>query len=416
MIVVGGSYHESVLIPDSEQFAGSGLRAAAAMPAGRCELVTAVDEAHTTDADSAYATLGVSARNVGRDQRVGFRYTTPMSSPVIDGPSAVLDTPLMADDGTVLMFGMVETGSRSIRADRLVFDPQQPRGLEAAALAGVEADRLVVVGNAREIRALAEGEHDLQVAAARVAAETDAVGVIVKDSARGCLVVDRASDRIVRVGAYPTRSVWPIGSGDVFAAGFTHAWEGGATLAEAAAVGSASAAWWCATRVFAVPPEILGGTDPSTIHPAIASELPAADGQFDVYLASPFFSLAERWLVETCRNALSGMGITVFSPFHDVGPGGDEVAGPDLDGLRDSNAVLAVVDGWDPGTIFEVGWARRHELPVVGLITDIDNDGTKMLVGSGVELHQDLSSALYRAAWAAQGAALSPGRVRVQSQ
>jgi nucleoside 2-deoxyribosyltransferase len=85
-----------------------------------------------------------------------------------------------------------------------------------------------------------------------------------------------------------------------------------------------------------------------------------------VYLAGPFFSLAERWLVETSRAVLAGLGASVFSPLHDVGVGGDEVAAPDLDGLRRADAVFALLDGWDPGTVYEVGWAHREDLPVVG--------------------------------------------------
>jgi hypothetical protein len=34
-----------------------------------------------------------------------------------------------------------------------------------------------------------------------------------------------------------------------------------------------------------------------------------------------------------------------------------------------------------------------------------------MLVGTGAELHQDLSSALYRAVWAGQGQPLVPTRM-----
>ncbi len=130
-----------------------------------------------------------------------------------------------------------------------------------------------------------------------------------------------------------------------------------------------------------------------------------------VYLAAPFFSLSERWLVETSRAVLAGLGAAVFSPLHDVGVGGDEVAGPDLDGLRRADAVFALLDGWDPGTVYEVGWAHREDLPVVGFLNTPAHEGTKMLVGAGAELHDDLSSALYRAVWAAQGHLLDAGRI-----
>ncbi|WP_457134577.1 PfkB family carbohydrate kinase [Mycobacteroides abscessus] len=411
MIIVGGIYHEMVTIPSYEGLFGSGLRAAAALSSGENTLVGALDEASASLAGATIVTLRVTARTVRRDQPVRFRYMTPMSSPAIDGPSATLLEPLIADDDTVLAFGTVEQGNRQIRGDRVVFDPQQPRGLQRLDTAGIDADQLVVIANAREARALARGEPDLVTAARRIGAESGAAAVIIKDSARGCLVAETTSESFHRIGSFPTQSVWPLGSGDVFAAGFTHAWHHGADFAQAARVGSASAAWWAMTTTTPIPSAVLAGENPADHHHGISTELDTVESAPLIYLAGPFFALGQRWLVETCRAALAGLGVRVFSPLHEVGPGGDEVAIPDLEGLDQCTAVLALLDGWDPGTVYEVGWARHLGIPAVGLLNDIDNEGTKMLVGTGVELHQDLSTALYRAAWASQGLHLLAKRI-----
>jgi len=54
-----------------------------------------------------------------------------------------------------------------------------------------------------------------------------------------------------------------------------------------------------------------------------------------------------------------GNGLRVFSPYHDVGIGiGKDVAPKDIEALKRSRAVLAIIDGVDTGTIFEVGYAR----------------------------------------------------------
>ena len=416
MIVAGGTYHERVTIPSYEGLFGSGLRAAAALGPGACTLVSAVDDLSAPMAAATFATLKVSAQIVQRDQPVRFRYMTPMSPPAIDGPTASVSEPLSADDDTALVFGMIEQAQRRIRGGRVVFDPQQPRGLQGLNTTGIEADELVVIANAREARALTAGERDLAAAAQRIGAQSGAVAVIIKDSASGCIVADIHGGQVHRIGAFPTESVWPLGSGDIFAAGFTHAWHHGADVVQAARTGSASAAWWASTTTTPVPAAILAGESPLGHHRGISDELPPVDSRSTIYLAGPFFSLAQRWLVETCRDALTGLGVRVFSPLHEVGPGGDEVAGPDLDGLRGCSAVLALLDGWDPGTVYEVGWARHQDVPVAGLISDISNEGTKMLVGTGVELHQDLSSALYRAAWAAQGLPLLPKRIHSRPQ
>ena len=84
------------------------------------------------------------------------------------------------------------------------------------------------------------------------------------------------------------------------------------------------------------------------------------------------------------------------------------MAALDLAGLDRAAAVLALLDGWDPGTLYEVGWAQRKGLPVVCYLQGMQREGAKMLVGSGAELHDDLSTALYRAAWAGQGHPLMP--------
>jgi hypothetical protein len=231
--------------------------------------------------------------------------------------------------------------------------------------------------------------------------------VVVKDSCRGCLVVTRDAAPI-RVSPHPTPSVWPLGSGDVFAAGFAYAWGIGADPAEAARVASNSAAWWCGTGVKEVPASILGGAPVADALNGVSPELRISEALPTLYLAAPFFTLAERWLVELCRDVLTDLGVIVFSPLHDVGAGGVEVAMQDLDGLKKSDAVLALLDGDDPGTLYEAGWAHGHSLPIVCFSNQASSSGAKMLVGTGAEIHPDLSTALYRAVWAAYGLQLTP--------
>jgi hypothetical protein len=404
MIIVGGTYDEQITVPNHQELAGSGLRAAAALGPNRAKLVTAVDARTAPLAASAGATLGVPLDTVERDQPVGFRYFSPVTPPLIDGPAASHAAPLIADDDTVVVFGTVETGPRSVRARRLVVDPQRPRDLTTLKLEGLQADATTVLANAREARALAGGVAPLASAARRVRTASKAVAVVIKDGARGCLVLTGDGDgTLTRVGPYPTRSVWPLGSGDVFAAAYAHAWDQGAEPVEAARIASSSAAWRCGTRATVVPRQLLAGAPVGDSLEDAGAELEVPDEEPLVYLAAPFFTLADRWLVETCRSVLIGLGARVFSPLHDVGVGGDEVAARDLEGLDGAQAVLALLDGWDPGTVYEVGWAHRMALPVVGFIQGPSHEGTKMLVGSGAELHQDLSSALYRAVWAAHG-------------
>lgn len=87
MKVVGGTYRELVTVPDSDDLAGSGLRAAAALreAAERPVLHTAVDERQWEEAELVAAALGVDRVPTQRSEPVGFSYFTPLSAPRING-------------------------------------------------------------------------------------------------------------------------------------------------------------------------------------------------------------------------------------------------------------------------------------------------------------------------------------------
>ncbi len=147
------------------------------------------------------------------------------------------------------------------------------------------------------------------------------------------------------------------------------------------------------TDVPQVYPHALAALPKPLAHPG--TDIPT------IYIAAPFFSTAERLLVETVRNALLDAGLQVFSPLHDVGTGGDEVAAADLAGLTDADAVLALLDGRDPGTVFETGWATHADIPVVAFTDHPEAHDWTMLRGTGAPISADLTSAIHLAAWAA---------------
>ena len=53
--------------------------------------------------------------------------------------------------------------------------------------------------------------------------------------------------------------------------------------------------------------------------------------------------------------------------------------------------------------MFEVGYATDRRCPVVGYAQSTNVEGRKLLEGTGAEVHADLSTAVYRAVWAAMG-------------
>lgn len=409
MLIVGGTYAEICDTPRWNTTQGSGMRAAGALQSRGARLLTAVDDELAGDAELVANALGMSRETVPRSGPVGFDYFTPLSTPRIFGAKTRALEALVGEDDTALVFGLLETAAMEVSAQQLVYDPQRPGSGDAINLTGLKFERLALVLNSGEVRAFG-GSHDIATAVATLFGQTPAEVVVVKGGASGCVVFDRSRSQPHRVAACPTQSVWPLGSGDTFAAGFTAAWSGGADAVEAAKVGSTSAAYWCSTLDHVLPEEILVGDDAFAAAIGITPlrEVPdindAAKDPPMVYLAGPFFTLGERWLVDLVRDALWAQGVQVFSPFHDVGPGDESVAIADIEGLKQCGAVIALLDNSDFGTVYETGWAERDGIPVVGYASRPDKEGAKMLTGLGGELHDDLSTAVYRAAWRAFGA------------
>ena len=387
MIVVGGTYQETCRDPAYSALIGSGMRAAACLSEvlPDVRLRSAVEEGSRRIAQATAAGFGLAQPSwIERSARVEFAYETPLSAPTLYGRSARLLEPLAVEDDAVLVFGLVE-GEPTAAADSLVVDPQHDIGL--ALLRSYQRRRLAVVASGAEIIALA-GVVSVEQAARALVDAVEADVVVAKLGAAGALVVTSAGAE--GVGPRPTSRTWPIGSGDAFAAGFAWSWAvGAADPVEAARVGSAAAAAWCSTRTLPLRAASLQPGPPLGLR-----QRPR------VYLAGPFFDVAQRWLVDLAARALHQLGAEVFSPFHHVGPGGAEVATADLAGLAGSDCVLALLDGLDSGTVFEVGWATKAGLPVVAFCERCSQADLTMVIGSGANVYDDLSSAVYAAIWA----------------
>lgn len=394
MIVIGGSYTETVLFPSVKtELVGSGIRAASTLGADVEKLVTiATPEEVGIVRSTVDAATAVEV--VERDEAVEFRYLDPAFTPQVTGlPTGSLDPlPSGFPNDDVLAFGLAELPSGyPITARRVVFDPQSPRIATAALLDAVSADRVAVCANRAEARLLT-GLASPTDAAAALRTRSQVEAVVVKCGALGYVTAD--SSGVTWMHATPTLTVSALGSGDIFSSIFAREWFAGATTADAAAAASAAVA------ASAGRPD---SSDTAIVLPMNPGYAPR------VYLAGPFFTLSERWLVERVRAVLTGLGARVFSPIHNVGPGHTEVAQKDLDGLDQCDVVFALLDGFDPGTIYETGWAARENIPVVGFSSEAHAKETKMLIGMGAEVHTDLTSALFRSVWAGQGLTLTPG-------
>jgi nucleoside 2-deoxyribosyltransferase len=403
--VVGGVYRERCRLPsNSDETWGSGGRAAAVIAGLGLEttLYTAVDKQTEGLLASLAQTFQFETVAAKVDVTRQFQYDHALSSPVIWPPIGQGDSVnLSVDEENALVFGMLEARAE-VRARCVVYDPQNPISPEPFKPATGSSPRVAYVMNGTEAAKLAQGGNP-EEAARKIAADCTAEVVVVKRGAWGALVCE--GGRCERIPAYATPKIWPIGSGDVFAAVFAARWAGeGLPAVEAAAQASRAAALYVNDRVLPIPAESLAAFSPFPFSPILLDEgVALRDGEFHVYLAGPFFNIAQRWLVEESRLALLGMGLRVFSPLHDVGMGrAHDVAPKDIEALKVSRAVLALVDGLDAGTLFEIGYARSLGRPVVVLAQSTPEEPLKMLTGTSCEVVSDFVTALYRTAWAAR--------------
>ena len=399
--VVGGVYRERCRLPTpTDDVWGSGGRAAAVI-AGLGTRVT-LHTAVTADTEVLLASLAhafnFSIATVSTNDAPQFQYDHGLSTPVIH-PQRLEQVTIQFDAERVLVFGMLEAKA-IMRAQRVVYDPQNPVAPEPMEFSKELTPRVAYVLNSWEARKLS-GLEDLGEAALSIEKQFQAGTVVIKRGPRGALVYENG--KYERVPAYKTESVWPIGSGDVFAAVFAARWAGEDRPAiEAAGDASRAAALYVNSRVLPISNDKIR-EESFDFLPLLMGEGVTGEDSFDVYLAGPFFNIAQRWLVEEARLALQGMGLKVFSPLHDIGLGGaHDVAPKDLEGLKKSRAVLAIVDGLDPGTIFEIGYARSMQKPVIALAESTAQEPLKMVSGSGCEVVSDFVTAVHRAAWAAR--------------
>lgn len=399
MKIVGGIYDEVCREPYSMQTVGSGLRAAIAisMAATNLTLCSRASEPQAEEAHRLAAGAQFSLSVTDRLSSIAFSYDNPLARPHIDFHDSFDVQDLRAEDDVVLAFGMIDARP-SVRATRVIIDPQRPGSQDLEPHFDYNASStLAIVANETEIRGLArEPGASLQQSGVVVLKRYGAEVVVIKRGALGALVV--LDGEIEQVGSFPIERIWPIGSGDVFSAVFALAWgQEHRPPVEAARIASRATAAAC-RESHSGPIQAVS----ATLRPLLSDEFKEKGGEAPaLYLAGPFFTLSQRWLVDLMRSAVTKLGAEVFSPSHDVGDGPPDVVVPlDLAAIRRSDAVVAIVDGLDAGTLFELGYARAQGKPVVAFGESTNSPDLTMLVGSGVELHSDLATAAYRSVWA----------------
>lgn len=398
--VVGGVYFEYCVRPTWNNLYGSAGRAAVGLARMRSDVrlhsyFTSASGAQFRADFALQQNLAVHETLVSENVR--FRYLHDSSRPEILQPHGANSPEIRVKGKHVVRFGMLE-GEGVIDADWAVYDPQNIGVATPFDANGSKADKLALVLNAYEAQTMARAfGRPLGECASIIAGEQNAKVVVVKMGAAGALVW--AAGRAETVPAYRTTNVWKIGSGDCFVAYFAHAWmlERRSPL-EAAEFASRATAYYCETMQLPTADD-LAAFNPPAVETSAAFK---AGAKRQVYLAGPFFDLAQLWMVEEARRNLRESGLKVFSPYHDIGLGrAADVVEQDLEGIEKSDLVFAIADGLDAGTIYEIGFARAKGKPVVVYSERESEEALKMAEGSGCNICRNYTTALYSALWEA---------------
>jgi len=291
----------------------------------------------------------------------------------------------VVDTETVLSYGMME-GNALIRAERAVYDPQSPLSPKSFRENGSSATRLAIVANEPEAFALS-GSHEVFAAGRALLQNECADTVVIKCGLKGALVF--TTEGVVQLPAHRTRSTFLIGSGDIFSSEFAYRWLlENEPPEQAARLASLAVAYYCQNPSVPVP-----GVLPQDFNPVPITV--DENKKRSVYLAGPFFNLQQLWMVDEAISQLTSQGLRVFSPLHEIGIGDPvSIARQDIKALAESDGVFALLDDCDPGTLFEIGFARAINKPVTVFITAEQSTHLTMLIGSDCDVFHDFVSAI----------------------
>ncbi len=353
MIVVGGTYFERCAFPEWDALYGSGLRAAIQLASLGSKVAFHTFASPFTQRRIPYIShlFGIEITSYLNSETYVFDYVHSLTTPNWDVKydNSVKDfAHIEASGECLLIYGMMEGLAKvKVSARRAVYDPQSSNTRFREY--GSTAEDLALVLNASEAKTWG-GEPTLAACAAQIAKMENASVLVIKNGPYGALVWDRATG-LHEIPAYNVGRVFKIGSGDIFSAIFTFLWgRENRTAVDAARIASQATAHYVATRQF-----IRNLSEIPALEPIRVSR-----SNLTMYLAGPFFTLGDRWLVNDLRDIFDSFGISVISPIHDFGVGPDkEIVQADLKAIEESDVVFAVVSGGDPGTLFEVGYARK---------------------------------------------------------
>ncbi len=395
MIIVGSTYIEECIYPTKwYEVYGSGFRAVRALQ-HEIENIDFFTYASGEIRDAMPTMLekkDIRLIVTEIDKTLCFRYFHGLSEPKIY-PNILRikkSAPLEVNGDTVLRYGFLE-GDAIVHGKKVVYDPQSSYNPVEFYSNGSTADELVYILNKKEAILLTGCDEPEGIAKKLLTYNT--IAVILKMGPSGGFVFTK--DEKKEFKPYKTDHVFPIGTGDIFSAFVSLYWGvKGYDIDNAAQEASKMTALYSSNYNYYLPIKNISLEG--------LNILGDNHGDKSIYLAAPFFNIAQRWLVEEARDALRSKHIKVFSPVHDVGYGiAGQVASKDIAAIKKCDVMFAIGGNLDPGTIFEIGYARSINKSVVVYVENEREEDLKMIKGTDCIIESDFVTAIYKTIWCA---------------
>jgi sugar/nucleoside kinase (ribokinase family)/nucleoside 2-deoxyribosyltransferase len=208
--------------------------------------------------------------------------------------------------------------------------------------------------------------------------------IILKCGIRGCIVID--DSYIKTIPSYKSNSICTLGSGDVFAGAFVATFIDTKDLLYSTDLAS------CVVSHFIehTTTECVLNKEATQYEMTKRTKIDIPDiREKGVYLAGPFFCIQERMWVEKVCNTLENAGLRVLSPSRENGiidenwtqQEKQQIFLSDIKLIEQANVVVALLDHDDSGTYFEIGYAYKKGIPIIGLRTSNTQLNNMILFG-----------------------------------
>ncbi len=391
--VIGGTYREINYDDVSMEIFGSGFRCAKYLIENKNEVTFTTSGNNETknflkENQKVYPNLRIECNTY--DELITFKYCFDLDEPSIyPNLLNISKTEKWKTKGdNVIAFGMIES-DYEINCKRAVYDPQtsiKPRKFSEIGI----AEELIYIINRNEAYSISSSKEIGDIKTYFFENEK-ANAFIIKNGPYGATLYTKFEE--IAIPCYLTENVHKIGSGDIFTASFGHYWlSKNLSIKEASLLASKSTAIYCDKKAY---------IDYTNNLEFEYEEFEASNlSEKQVYLASPFFALSELILVDKIRDALLSFGVKVFSPFHDIGLGeATSIAKKDIEGIKNSDVIFAVLDNLDPGTLIESGFSMAHNKKIIGYHRTCNENHLLMLKSGDLATSGSLTTAIYHTIW-----------------